>query len=121
MNSDIPIKILFLAADPSDASGLCLGQELRDIKERLQIAKERDKYLLEQRESVRVRDITQAIFDVKPQIIHFSGHGTSQSELAFENELGNYQLVEPEALAAMFELFADQVKCVVLNACYSEI
>lgn len=34
--------------------------------------------------------------------------------------MGNYQLVEPEALAAMFELFAEQVKCVVLNACYSE-
>ncbi|MBW4430986.1 MAG: CHAT domain-containing protein [Pelatocladus maniniholoensis HA4357-MV3] len=120
MNSDTPIKILFLAADPSNASRLRLGQELRDIKERLQIAKERDKYLLEQRESVRIRDITQAIFDVKPQIIHFSGHGTSKGELAFENEVSNYQLVEPEALAAMFELFAEQVKCVVLNACYSE-
>lgn len=35
MNGAISVKILFLAADPSDASRLCLGQELRDIKERL--------------------------------------------------------------------------------------
>ena len=121
MNSDIPVKILFLAADPSDASRLRLGQELRDIRERLQIAKERGKYQLEQRESVRVCDITQAIFDVEPQIIHFSGHGTNQGELCLENHIGQIQPVEADALAAMFELFVGQVNCVLLNACYSEI
>ncbi|WP_414564250.1 MULTISPECIES: CHAT domain-containing protein [unclassified Anabaena] len=120
MNNGIPVKILFLAADPSDASRLRLGQELRDIKERLQIAKEAHKYQIEQRESVRVGDITQAIFDVNPQIIHFSGHGKSTGELGFENKIGQIQPVEPEALAAMFGLF-DQVECVLLNACYSEI
>ncbi|MEO1376296.1 MAG: CHAT domain-containing protein [Cyanobacteria bacterium J06635_10] len=121
MNSDIPVKILFLAADPSDASRLRLMQELRDIKERLRIAKEPGKFQLEQQESVRVADITQAIFDVQPQIIHFSGHGTNQGELYFENELGQIQSVEADALAAMFELLVEHVNCVVLNACYSEI
>ena len=70
---------------------------------------------------MRVGDITQAIFDFEPQIIHFSGHGTSQGELCFEDELGTAKPVEPDALAAMFELFAPQVNCVLLNACYSEI
>ncbi|MBF2018313.1 MAG: CHAT domain-containing protein [Rivularia sp. T60_A2020_040] len=121
MNSDMLVKILFLAADPSDASRLRLGQELRDIKERLRIAKEPGKYQLEQLNSVRVADITQAIFDFDPQIIHFSGHGTNQGELCFENEVGQIQLVKPDALAAMFELFLKQVNCVLLNACYSEI
>ncbi|MEO1430998.1 MAG: CHAT domain-containing protein [Cyanobacteria bacterium J06633_8] len=121
MNSDIPVKILFLAADPSNASRLRLGQELRDIKERLRIAKEPNKFQLEQRESVRVGDITQAIFDFEPQIIHFSGHGTNQGELCFENDLGQIQAVEAEALAAMFDLLVEQVNCVLLNACYSEI
>lgn len=120
MNSDIPVKILFLAADPSDESRLRLFQELRDIKATLQIAKS-DKYQLEQQESVRVGDITQAIFDIQPQIIHFSGHGKSTGELCFENEVGKVQPVKPDALAAMFKLFKQQVNCVVLNACYSEI
>ena len=121
MNSDIPVKILFLAADPSDASRLRLGQELRDIVETLRIAKEPGKYHLEQRESVRVGDITQAIFDVEPQIIHFSAHGTNQGELCFENELGQIQPVEADALAAMFELFVEHINCVLLSACHSEI
>ncbi len=120
MSSDIPVKILFLAADPSDASRLRLGQELRDIKDRLRIAKVPEKYQLEQRESVRVGDITQAIFDVEPHIIHFSGHGTSKGELCFENEVGTVQPVPPDALAKMFKLL-EQVNCVVLNACYSKI
>ena len=121
MSSSSPVKILFLAADPSDESRLRLGQEIREIKARLRIAKEADKYQLEQRESVRVGDITQAIFDFEPHIIHFSGHGNSQGELCFEDELGTAKPVEADALAAMFELLESQVNCVILNACYSEI
>jgi DNA-binding CsgD family transcriptional regulator len=120
MNSDRPIKILFLASDPSDASRLRLGQELREIQQRLQLAKYRDKFLLEQRMSVRPGDISQAILDVEPDIVHFSGHGTNTGELYFENGLGKIQPVAPDALAALFELVNEQVNCVVLNACYSE-
>jgi len=120
-NSDILVKILFLAADPSDEARLRLLQELRDIRERLQLSKERDRFILESRESVRVGDITQAIFDVDPDIVHFSGHGTSTGELHFESLPGKSQLVQADALANLFELVADKIDCVVLNACYSEI
>ncbi|MBD0264755.1 MAG: CHAT domain-containing protein [Tolypothrix sp. Co-bin9] len=117
--NDSQIKILFLTADPSDESRLRLGQELRDIKARL--GKEPGNFQLEQRESVRVGDITDAIFDVEPQIVHFSGHGKSTGELCFENEVGKVQPVKADALAAMFKLFAQNINCVVMNACYSEI
>ncbi|RCJ42169.1 hypothetical protein A6770_08120 [Nostoc minutum NIES-26] len=120
MNSADKIKILFLAADPSDAARLRIGEELREIRERLQLAKERDRFVLESRESVRPEDISQAIFDIEPQIVHFSGHGTGTGELCFEDLLGKYQPVQPEALAALFELVADRINCVVLNACDSE-
>lgn len=113
------IKILFLASDPRDTARLRLGQELRDIRERLQLAKQRDSFILESRESVRPRDITQAIFDTEPQIVHFSGHGLSTEELCFEDALGRAKPVSPEALASLFELVAESVSCVVLNACYS--
>jgi len=115
------VKILFLASDPSDAARLRLGQELRDIREKLQLSKNRDRFVLESRESVRPGDITQAIFDVEPNIVHFSGHGLDTGELCFEDVLGNVQVIKPNALAALFELVADQINCVVLNACHSEI
>ena len=113
--------ILFLAADPTNASRLRLGEEFREIQEKLKLAKLRESFNIELPQlSVRPADISQALLDVQPQIVHFSGHGTSAGALCFENQTGQTQLVQPDALAALFEQFANQVNCVLLNACYSE-
>lgn len=112
--------ILFLAADPSDAARLRLGEELREIQSQMQLAKLRDRFTLHERMSVRPVDISQALLDVQPQMVHFSGHGTSTGALCFESQSGTLHPIEADALAALFEQFADQVKCVLLNACYSE-
>lgn len=115
------ISILFLAADPTDASRLRLGEEAREIQQKLQLAKFRERFELHQRMSVRPADISQALLDVQPQIVHFSGHGMATGALCFENLVGETHPIEPDALAALFKQFAGQVNCVVLNACYSEI
>jgi DNA-binding NarL/FixJ family response regulator len=103
------ITVLFLAADPTDTSRLRLSEELREIQEKLQLAKLRERFGLHQRMSVRPTDISQALLDVQPGIVHFSGHGTATGALCFENELGKVHPVEPDALAALFEQFASQV------------
>ncbi len=113
--------ILFLASDPTDAARLRLGEELREIQEKLQLAKLRDRFELQQRMSVRPADISQALLDTQPQVVHFSGHGAASGELCFENVIGEAYTVGPEALAALFEQFADEVNCVVLNACFSVV
>jgi hypothetical protein len=38
----------------------------------------------------------------------------------FEDAVGTAKLVSSEALSSLFSLFSEQVKCVLLNACYSE-
>lgn len=115
------VSILFLAADPTDASRLRLGEEFREVQEKLRLAKLRDRFRLELPQlSVRPTDISQALLDLGPKIVHFSGHGASAGALCFENQTGQTQLVQPDALAVLFEQFADQVNCVLLNACYSE-
>jgi hypothetical protein len=60
------------------------------------------------------------MLDINPSIVHFSGHGTGDEGLVFEDETGSAKLVDGEALAGLFELFADRVECVVLNGCYSQ-
>lgn len=115
------VSVLFLAADPTDASRLRLGEEFREIQEKLKLAKLRDRFRLELPQlSARPADISQALLDVQPQIVHFSGHGTSTGALCFENRAGQTHLVQPDALASLFEQFANQVDCALLNACYSE-
>ncbi|MEM9271408.1 MAG: CHAT domain-containing protein [Cyanobacteria bacterium P01_F01_bin.143] len=117
---DNSIKVLFISSDPSNAGRLRFGQETRDIREKLQLSKHRNKFFLETRESIRPSDLTQAIFDVNPQFVHFSGHGTKNGNICFEDISGIVQPVSPEALATLFSLFSDRIKCVILNACYSE-
>lgn len=112
-------KILILAANPKDTSRLRLDQELRDIEEGLQRSQKRDQFSLKQQLAVRPRDIQRALLDFNPQIIHFSGHGTEE-RLIFEDDSGKSKLVSGDALAGLFELFADRIECVVLNGCYSE-
>lgn len=114
-------SILFLAADPTDISRLRLGEEFREIQEKIKLAEQRDNFKLELPQlSVRPADISQAMLDTQPQIVHFSGHGMDTGALCFENPLGETHPVHPDALAALFEQFSSQVNCVILNACYSE-
>lgn len=113
------ISILFLTADPSDASRLRLGEEFREIQEKLQLSKSRDTFSLDIRMSVRPTDISQALLDIAPSIVHFSGHGASSGEICLENNVGEMHPIQPDALADLFEHFAAQLNCVVLNACYS--
>jgi hypothetical protein len=115
------ISILLLSADPTNASRLRIGEELREIQEKLQLARLREKFILNQRMSVRPTDISQALLDAQPHIVHFSGHGEASGELCFEDRTGKIHPIVPDALAALFEQFTDQVSCVLLNSCYSEI
>jgi CHAT domain len=122
MNKDIQMKkILFLAANPKGTVRLRLDEELREIETGLQLAKNRDRFILESRGAVRPRDIGRAILNFAPQIVHFSGHGVENEGLVFEDNTGREKFVDVEGLAGLFELFADQVECVVLNACYSQV
>jgi hypothetical protein len=115
------IRVLFLAADPRDASRLRLGQEFRDLRQQLRLAEQRDRISLEERWSVRPEDVTQALLDVRPQVVHFSGHGTRQGALCFEDEAGRISPAEPLVLGRLFARFTDEVHCVVMNACFSMV
>lgn len=114
-------RILILSANPKLTSKLRLDKEVSEIDKALQRAQKRDRFELIQRWAVTPRELQRAILEETPEIVHFSGHGVGEEGLAFENEIGQVQLVNGDALAGLFKLFADHVKCVVLNACYSEI
>lgn len=74
-----------------------------------------------QKLAVRSIDVRRAVLDYKPNIVHFCGHGSGEEGIAFEDESGQAKLVGTDALSGFFELFAANLECVVLNACYSEV
>jgi len=112
--------ILLLSANPTQTIHLRLQEEEREIKEHLRLAGY-GKTPIYSAVAVRPRDIQQAMVDFNPQIVHFSGHGTGQEGLLFEDSSGGGKLVSSDALAGLFKLFSEQLECVVLNACYSEV
>lgn len=115
-------SILFLAADPTNLVHLRTSEEFQKIQETLNFSLLRDYFKLELPQlSVQPKSFSQALLDKSSQIVHFSGHGMVTGELCFEDQEGQSRPVDPEALAALFEQFADQVNCVLLSACYSEI
>jgi len=121
MSSASVKTVLILTANPKNSTPLRLDEEIREIDAGLTRSKNRDQFKLEQRWATRPRDFQRALQDFNPQIVHFSGHGIGEGGLALEDDSGQAKLVSGAALGGTFELFADQVECVLLNACYSEV
>jgi CRP-like cAMP-binding protein len=114
------VSILFLASEPTDAARLGLLAEASEIKKQLQLSKFRDRFTFHLLEAVKPEDLSQALLDVEPQIVHFSGHGTKAGELCFEDKGRKTRPISPGTLAALFREFSHTVNCVILNACYSD-
>jgi tetratricopeptide (TPR) repeat protein len=120
MNDTIaPKSILLMAANPKGTVSLRLQEEEREIRERLRLAGY-GKVPIHSTGATRPRDMQQAMLDFKPQVVHFTGHGSGKDGLAFEDGAGQLKLVDSDALANLFKLFSSRVECVVLNACYSQ-
>ena len=128
--------ILVLAANPKSTSHLRLDEEVREIDAGLQRARKQEafnlksnlEFNLQVRWAVRVRDVSQALLDFNPQIVHFCEHGGGDDGLALEDETGRVQYVSTAAIAELFELFSQRnnqnqknIECAILNACYSEV
>ena len=119
-----PIKILILTANPQipDYDPLRLDAEVRQIEEALRRSRHRDRFEIATKLAVRTTDLRRALLDNRPQIVHFSGHGTREQGLVLEDDAGKMQLVSTEALGRLFGIFeTGAIECVLLNACYLEV
>ena len=129
--------ILILAANPKGTSRLRLDEEVKRIEQGLERAKKRDHFKVVVKWAVTDDDLRRALLDNEPEVVHFAGQGTGDGQggtgrdmirvaefdaggLVFEDDGGNVQLIAGDALGGLFKLCSDSVKCVVLNACYSE-
>lgn len=111
--------ILVFSANPAGTARLDLGRELREIKAALRRSELRGRFRLEQIEAVRPADLRRALLDERPAFVHFCGHA-DQGGIQLEDDHGEVKEVSGEALVELFRLFAKDIRCVLLNACWSE-
>jgi len=117
--SDRPrIKILFLAANPLDTVRLAIGEEVRAIQQALRQADYRI-FDIQLGPAVRIEDLTDLLLQHRPDILHFSGHGSATNAIILQNAQGNGVSVSGAALARLFQILKDNLRCIVLNACYT--
>ncbi len=109
-----------MTAEPVDQPYLRLGEEIRDIEAEMRRTCSEERFSLRWSPSLSPFDIQREITTFKPDIVHFSGHGMTNGALCFEDRLGKTYPVETKALAALFQQVRSYLKCVVLNACYSD-
>jgi hypothetical protein len=113
------VRILFLAADPSDQARLRLTQEHREIDEKIRLSDGREHLELDERLAVRVTDLQDALLRTKPRAVHFSGHGSTNA-ICFEDADGNAESIGNAELAELFDILKKNIRVVVLNACHTE-
>ena len=114
------LTILFFASNPEDVSQLNLDEEIRSITMKIRASEHRDVLDLISRWAIRPDDLLQELNTHKPTIVHFSGHGSKAGELILMNDLRQAKTVSPSALKALFSTLKDNIRLVVLNACYSK-
>lgn len=125
------LKVLMLAANPTTTPPLGLAAEARDIQERVDLAERRRQkqgsgqaaaaqLQIEHRAAARIGDLMREIQLVMPAILHFSGHGASDGSLYLEDSVGQAVELRPEDFCELLHEFSSTVRCVFLNACFTE-
>ncbi|HEX4431085.1 MAG TPA: CHAT domain-containing protein [Frankiaceae bacterium] len=121
-----PVTVLHLAANPIDYPDtgrwrLRLDEEVRAIRQAVRQGRARDNIRLETRWAVQPPDITQALYEVKPQFVHFAGHGDSEEgSIVVADEYGYGHIVPVAGVVEAFKVAGPSVRCVIVNACSTE-
>jgi hypothetical protein len=111
--------ILFLAANPPSTKQLALDEEAPEIEVKIRASAHRDTMRVKTRWAVRADDLLQALNEDRPTIVHFSGHGAGRAGIALHDGTGVDHLVSTRALKCLFSAMKDDIRVVVLSACYS--
>ncbi len=112
--------ILVMSANPAGQQLLRLDEERRAIDRVVRTAGGR--LAVRSADALRLDDLQPALARHRPVIAHFSGHGSaSNGILVVDDNGGGVRPVPPDALEDLFRILSRYVRCVVLNACYTDV
>jgi hypothetical protein len=112
------LKILFITSDVYEESRVTGDQEYRDVNMVIKYSGQANIQLISLR-AARVQDFTSSIWQEKPNIVHFSGHGSGgiihirgNNDRVFELSAGS--------LSDQLEINKEFVEGIVLSACETD-
>jgi CHAT domain-containing protein/HEAT repeat protein len=113
------LVVLLVSANPFDTGKLALDEEVREITAGVRATPGRDIVQLRSAWAMRPRDLLTELNEQQPAVLHFAGHGVADGRFVFADAQGAAQPVSGEAIAAAIASAGDNVRVVVLNACFS--
>jgi hypothetical protein len=113
------ITVLLIYADPT--GGLRLDEEMRSIYQATRLSEHRDHVKLEARWAARPADVSQALVDTKPTVVHISGHGRDDGALVFQSDDGGERFVPASDLVGLVRAVGEHARVMLFNSCSSEV
>lgn len=110
-------RVLILAADPIYQPRLDDCEEVKLINDQLMRRDYLFKPIIEV--AFRKKELVRFIKDYTPNVIHFIGHGDFDGELKIKGD-DDDEYISPKTLEQILNLIKKELKCVFLNACYTE-
>lgn len=112
------IKVLFLAANPKDTRRIALDEEINEIEKKIRQSPFRDSLIMVCQLAASYDDFQNSLLQHKPHIVHFGCHGTMSNEIILSKD-GFTERVSGDSLKRIFGILKDNLRGVILNACYS--
>ncbi|KAA3625435.1 MAG: hypothetical protein DWP94_00875 [Flavobacterium sp.] len=112
-------KILFIKANPIDTADLRLENEENSIREVLERCEHRNNFVFETRGAVTTKALLNYLLSLSPNILHISGHGSSDEKLFIEGEDGYKEEISIGKLSNLLANFQNHIECLFLNSCHS--
>lgn len=114
------LRILFLGANPATPL-LALDEEAREIESKIRSSEYRSNVKFITKWAVQPDDLLQALNEVKPHIVHYSGHGDVDGKLMLHGSAGALREVSPANINFLFQTMKDNIRVVLLNSCNSAL
>ncbi len=111
--------ILFIKINPIGTVNLRLDEEEKALREVLDLSIHREDFSFESRGAVTTNDLHQYLEQIKPYILHISGHGSEEGVLFFHDSEGHKKEVSIAQFCDFLKNFDSHIDSVFLNACFS--
>lgn len=115
-----PVKLLFLTASPVNWQALQVEEELRALMQILSSQESKNRLDLAYHGAVRLKELRVFLLKHNPCILHFAGHGNELGEILVKDEFGRSSPIPAEAFGEMLAILSTNLRCVILNACYTD-
>lgn len=116
---DSKIKLLIIAANYDESQIIFTSQELQCISDIQNSGRKRDNFEIIKIDHTKREDLSHYISQYSPNILHFSGHGTTDTGPLFAEDRNPPIPEYYNDFLALVDIYKNDIQAIILNVCQS--